>query len=329
MKTVYYNPCFIASASSDATLCGNRQDSLQISQDISMVVENGVISGFLPTSSVDSRLRAESVEIRDCSGVSIIPGFSDSHTHMLYCGDRTREFFQRAGGKKYLEILNEGNGILKTVRDTRGKSPDDILSASMERIRRDIRSGVTSIEFKSGYGLDLETEVSIIGAMKLLKEMNIVDVASTFLGMHSVPPEMGADQYVDFIMEDVFPLINKDVDFVDSFCDEGAFSPEQTDRFFSAASSSGVGLRLHSDEISSIGCLSLAKKHSIVSADHLLKIGKTGIEELKDKGTIATLLPITAFSLGEKYADARKRKVCHQGFFLLYPLQFSICHFPH
>jgi len=302
---VFYNPKFIVTTRARGPLRGKEQDQMEISYEQSIIEEHGNIQSIVPNSVAESYIRENNAEIVDCSGLGILPGFVDPHTHILYYGERTEEFYQRIRGESYLDILKKGNGILKTVRDTRGKTSEQILEASMSRIKQEIRSGVTCIEIKSGYGLDLDTEKAILNAAHKLKSMNIVDVVTTFLGMHSIPPGFYGDQYTDFVIEKVLPEISGMADFGDCFCDEGAFSTEQTNRFFDECDKLGIKIRVHSDEISNIGCLKLSDKHKIISSDHLLKTDINGIETMKRNSVIATLLPITAFSLNEKFANAR------------------------
>ena len=302
---VFYNPKFIVTTRARGPLRGKEQDQMEISYEQSIIEEHGNIQSIVPNRVADSYIRENNAEIVDCSGLGILPGFVDPHTHILYSGERTEEFYQRIRGESYIDILKKGNGILKTVRDTRGKTSAQILDDSMSRIKQEIRSGVTCIEMKSGYGLDLDTEKAILNAALKLKSMNIVDVVTTFLGMHSIPPGFDGDQYTDFVIEKVLPEISGMADFGDCFCDEGAFSPEQTDKFFDACDRFDIKIRVHSDEISNLGCLKLSSKHRIISADHLLKTDINGIETMRRNGVIATLLPITAFSLNEKFANAR------------------------
>ena len=302
---VFYNPKFIVTTRARGPLRGKEQDQMEISYEQSIIEEHGNIQSIVPNSVAESYIRENNAQMIDCSGLGILPGFVDPHTHILYSGERTEEFYQRIRGESYIDILKKGNGILKTVRDTRGNTSEQILEDSMSRIKQEIRSGVTCMEIKSGYGLDLDTEKAILNASHKLKSMNIVDVVSTFLGMHSIPPGFDGNQYTDFVIEKVLPEISEMADFGDCFCDEGAFSPEQTNRFFDACDKLGIKIRVHSDEISNIGCLKLSDKHKIISADHLLKTDINGIENMRSNGVIATLLPITAFSLNEKFARAR------------------------
>ena len=302
---VFYNPKFIVTTKASEPLRGKEQDQMEISYEQSIIEEHGNIQSIVPNRVTDSYIRENNAEIVDCSGLGILPGFVDPHTHILYSGNRTEEFYQRIRGESYLDILKKGNGILKTVRDTRGKTSDRILEDSMSRIRQEIRNGVTCMEVKSGYGLDLNTEKAILQAAVKLKAMDIIDVITTYLGMHSIPPELDGDHYTDFVIEKVLPEISEMADFGDCFCDEGAFSPEQTDKFFDACDRFGIKIRVHSDEISNLGCLKLSDKHKIISADHLLKTDINGIENMRRNVVIATLLPITAFSLNEKFANAR------------------------
>ena len=302
---VFYNPKFIVTTKASEPLKGKEQDQMEISYEQSIIEENGIIKSIVSNRVADSYIRDVKTEVIDCSDLGILPGFVDPHTHILYSGNRTEEFYQRIRGESYLDILKKGNGILKTVRDTRGKTSDQILEDSMSRIRQEIRNGVTCMEVKSGYGLDLNTEKAILQAAVKLKTMDIIDVITTYLGMHSIPPELDGDHYTDFVIEKVLPEISGMADFGDCFCDEGAFSPEQTDKFFDECDKLGIKIRVHSDEISNIGCLKLSDKHKIRSADHLLKTDINGIETMRRNGVIATLLPITAFSLNEKFANAR------------------------
>lgn len=302
---MFYNPKFIVTTKANGPLRGKEQDRMELTYEHSIIEENGNIKSIVPNRVAESYISENNGEVIDCTVLGILPGFVDSHTHILYSGNRTEEFYQRIRGETYVDILKKGNGILKTVRDTRGKTSDQILEDSMSRIKQEIRNGVTCLEVKSGYGLDLDTERAILRAALKLKSMEIVDVVTTFLGMHSIPPEFDVDHYTDFVVEKVLPEISGMVDFGDCFCDEGAFTPEQTNRFFEACDKLGIKIRVHSDEISNIGCLKLSDKHKIISADHLLKTDMNGIETMRRNGVIATLLPITAFSLNEKFANAR------------------------
>ncbi|EQD26347.1 imidazolonepropionase, partial [mine drainage metagenome] len=178
-------------------------------------------------------------------------------------------------------------------------------NSSIGRIRREVSGGVTCIEIKSGYGLDLLTEMTMLQAIEELKHMDIIDVVSTFLGMHAIPPECNSESYTTFVLENVLPKIRDKADFIDCFCDKGAFSEAQTDRFFKECEEFGIPLRLHANEIENIGCLKLLEKYRISSVDHLLKVSERDILLMKNSGTIATLLPITAFSLNESFANGR------------------------
>ncbi len=303
---IFYNPSFIVTTKSREAIKGREQGKIDLSYGKSILEENELIKDIVPNHIAEKLMADSNAGVEDCSGFGMFPGFTDPHTHIMYSGNRTEEFYQRIRGESYLDILKKGNGILKTVRDTRGKTSQQILEDSMGRIREEIRHGVTSIEIKSGYGLDTDTELSMIEAMSMLKAKDAVDVVSTFLGMHSIPAGSDEKTYTDFVLQSMLPKIRDKVDFVDCFCDQGAFSAESTDKLFEACEKTGLKLRVHADEISNIGCLDLAQKHRIVSADHLLKTDEDGIANLRDNGVIATILPITAFSLNEKYADARK-----------------------
>ncbi|MHB8371394.1 MAG: imidazolonepropionase [Thermoplasmataceae archaeon] len=305
MMKIFYNPSFIVTTKAKEPLSGKAQGIIDLSFDKSIIEENGLIKEIIPNYLAEQYLTKNKIEVIDCSNLAIVPGFSDPHTHIMYSGNRMDEFYQRVKGETYLEILKKGNGILKTVRDTREKSPQEILSDSMGRIMAEIKNGVTCIEIKSGYGLDLMTETAMLQAVDELKQMNIIDVVSTFLGMHAIPPGFDSSTYTDFVIGTVLAEVKDKIDFADCFCDKGAFSSELTDRFFKECKKFDIPLRLHANEIENIGCLKLLEKYRISSVDHLLKISERDISLMKDSETIATLLPITAFSLNESSASGR------------------------
>ena len=246
---------------------------------------------------------SEAREILDAERHWITPGFVDCHTHLIYGGDRAREFEQRLEGATYEEIARGGGGILSTVRATRAASEDALLRIGDGRVQRLRAEGVTTLEIKSGYGLDLETELRELRVARALGERNDVTVRTTYLGAHALPPEFSgrADAYIDFICSTVLPLVVREnlADRVDAFCETIAFTPAQTARFFDAARAHGLGIALHADQLTDGGGAELAARYGAQSADHLEHTSERGIAALAAAGTVAVLLPGAYYFLRE------------------------------
>lgn len=252
----------------------------------------------------------ESIKTIDCSGKTVLPGFVDSHTHFLFGGYRADEFKMRLEGRSYMDIMNAGGGIASSVEATRNASMDDLIKAGEERLNAMLSFGVTTVEGKSGYGLDAETEIKQLNVMRILDQHHEIDIVSTFLGPHSVPkeykdrPEAFIDYMIDEVLEEVSDVFL--AEFADIFCEANVFSVDQARRFLTAAKEKGLKLKIHADEIKQLGGAGLAAELGATSADHLLVASDEDIQKLASSNTVATLLPGTAFSLKEDYADARK-----------------------
>ncbi|MEL7633775.1 imidazolonepropionase [Sporomusa sphaeroides] len=248
-------------------------------------------------------------EIVDAAGRCVLPGFVDSHTHLVFGGYRADEFFWRLGGLPYLEILERGGGILNTVKATRQATKEELKALGRQRLDAMLAMGVTTVEGKSGYGLDSETELRQLAVMDELNREHPVDVVPTFMGAHAIPPDYKGrtDEYVDFIIDEVLPAVAEQgvAVFCDVFCEKGIFSIEQSRRILTAAKALGLKAKLHADEIVSLGGAELAADLGACSADHLLQASDAGISALGTSGTVATILPMTAFCLREPYARAR------------------------
>jgi imidazolonepropionase len=233
----------------------------------------------------------------------ITPGLIDCHTHLLYSGDRAHEFELRLAGASYEEIARAGGGIVSTVKATRAASEDDLVRASLPRLDRLIAEGVTSIEIKSGYGLDLATETRMLRAARRLARERPVDVVTSFLGAHALPPEANGDKerYIDEVCAMV-PAIARDnlADAVDAFCEGIAFSPPQTARVFNAAAAAGLPVKLHADQLSNLHGAALAAEHGALSADHLEYTDDDGVAAMARAGTTAVLLPGAFYVLRER-----------------------------
>jgi imidazolonepropionase len=255
------------------------------------------------------RIEGPAPEIIDAGGRAVIPGFVDSHTHFVFAGFRDEEFFWRAGGLPYMEIHKRGGGIANTVRSTRSSSLEDLVAVGAPRLERMLELGVTTVEGKSGYGLDSVTELRQLEAMKILDARQPVDIIGTFLGPHSIPPEFEGKPgaYIDFVIRDVLPAVRRHgfASFCDVFCEQGVFGLDDSRRFLEAAASSGFDLKMHADEIVRLGGAGLAAALGATSADHLLKASGEDLDAMAAAGVVATCLPVTAFILREDYADAR------------------------
>ena len=239
----------------------------------------------------------------DLNGQWVTPGLIDCHTHLVYAGDRAREFDLRLNGASYAEIAQAGGGIVSTVRNTREANFNDLFAQSSRRLQVMLSEGVTTVEIKSGYGLDQETEIRMLKVARKLGETYPVNVQTTFLGAHAVPPEFidRADDYVSFICEEVLPSIASErlADAVDAFCETIGFSVSQIERVFKTAQKLGLSLKLHAEQLSDQGGASLAARYNALSADHLEFLSIAGIEAMQKAGTVAVLLPGAYYYLRE------------------------------
>ena len=225
----------------------------------------------------------------------VLPGLIDCHTHLVYAGDRSGEFERRLAGATYEEIARSGGGILATVRATRDASEADLVAAALPRLDALLAEGVTTVEIKSGYGLDRDTELRQLRAARALARLRPVDVRTTYLGLHALPPEFAADRegYLDLVCREMVPLVaaEKLADAVDAFCEGIAFSAEETARLFAAADAAGLARKLHADQLSDGGGAALAARHGALSADHLEHADEAGAAAMAAAGTVAVLLP--------------------------------------
>jgi len=232
----------------------------------------------------------------------ITPGLIDCHTHLVYAGDRAHEFELRLAGASYEEIARAGGGIVSTVKATRTASEDELVADSLPRLDALIAEGVTTIEIKSGYGLDRENETKQLRAARRLGHERNVDVMTTFLGAHALPPEAtDKDKFIDGVIAMILPLAQEKLaDAVDAFCEGIAFSPEQTARVFAAAKAAGLPVKLHADQLSNLHGARLAAEHGALSADHLEYTDEDGAAAMARAGTVAVLLPGAFYVLREK-----------------------------
>jgi imidazolonepropionase len=249
-------------------------------------------------------------EVHDLAGKVVLPGLVDSHTHLLFAGERLDEFEQRLGGLTYQEISARGGGIGSTVRQVRRASRAELKALARPRLQRLLACGVTTVEVKSGYGLTLADELKCLEAIAELNAEGPPQLVPTFLGAHAVPPEYAEDRagYVKLLCDDMLPEVArcKLAEFCDVFCEKGVFDLEESERILTRARQLGLGLRVHADELTPLGGAELAVRLGAASADHLLCVDERGIEALARSDTVATLLPGTAFFLGLSFAPARR-----------------------
>ena len=251
----------------------------------------------------------------DAGGNWITPGLIDCHTHLVYAGSRAAEFEQRLEGVSYEEIARRGGGILSTVQATRAASEDRLAELALDRIGSLLSEGVTTIEIKSGYGLDVGTELRQLRAARRVGRDAPVEVVTTFLGAHLVPPEFGGrtDAYVDFLCAESLPAAAEAglADAVDAFCERIAFSPAQTERIFEAAAALGLPVKLHAEQLSDQGGAALAARFGALSADHLEHVSEASVAAMAEAGTVAVLLPGAFYFLRETKLPPLERFRAH------------------
>lgn len=251
-----------------------------------------------------------SAQVIDAAGRVVAPGLVDPHTHLIFGGSREDEFYLRAQGADYMEIMAAGGGIASSVRSTRAASLQELVAVGRQRLGWMLNLGVTTVECKSGYGLDLETELKQLEAVRILQNKQPVELVSTFLGAHAWPEEYKDNQegYLNLLLNTILPKVKESglAEYVDVFTEKGVFSVEQSRRIFLKAKELGFKLRVHADEMHTLGGAELAAELGMASADHLLAVSDRGVEALAEAGVVAVLLPGTAFTLRKPYAPARQ-----------------------
>lgn len=277
-------------------------------ENAAIVVTDGRVAAVGPTGEITDEYPVENAtHAINADGQSVIPGFVDSHTHALFAGDRSDEFAAKLGGEQYQEILAEGGGILRTVRAVRETSDDELLANLLPHLDTMLAHGTTTVEIKSGYGLDTETELRMLDVIRRADESHPVDVVPTFMGAHAVPEETDADTYTDRVIDEQLPAVADQgvAEFCDVFCEEDVFSVEQSRRVLEAGIEHGLTPKVHAEEFVRLGGAQLAAEVDATSADHLLHANEDDRAALAEAGVTPVLLPGTAFSLGADYADAR------------------------
>jgi imidazolonepropionase len=288
---------------------GKEMRDLGVIENATVLIENGFFK-WIGRNAEFTQTVNENIDVIDASDLVGLPGFVDSHTHLLFAGTREDEFAMRIEGKTYQEIAQTGRGILSTVQATRMTTKKELKKLARRHLDTMLTEGTTTVEIKSGYGLNEKDEIKMLEAINDLSDECLMDIVPTFLGAHAVPPEFkdNSDDYVDLIRIRMLPYIaqRKLAKFCDAFCEQGFFSIEQCRRIFETAKSLSMNIKIHADQLTQIGASKLAAEMSAFSADHLECIDDVGITALKQAGTIATVLPGVSFFLHCDYPPVRK-----------------------
>lgn len=293
-------------------LAGAEQGKIKEIKDGAMLVDNGMIARIGSEKTVLKGLDFASVnEETDFGGACIVPGFVDPHTHLCFAKRREDEFGMRLAGLPYLEILKKGGGILSSVNAVKAATEDELFENTYELAMSALEKGTTTIEIKSGYGLQLDLELKMLEVIRRVGLETPLDVVPTFMGAHAVPSEYKnkADYFVDEILvKQMLPKVKEQgiAKFCDVFCEEGVYSIDQSRRILKAAEALGFGIKIHADEVNDLGGAGLAAELHTVSAEHLLSANEKNLKAMGKAGCIANILPATAYSLKKPYAPARK-----------------------
>ncbi len=284
-----------------ATMAG--ESPFGLIKDGALAVRGGRIAWVGKRRDLPRGLESNAATVVDGNGGCMTPGLVDCHTHLVHAGSRAREFEMRLSGATYEEIARQGGGIRSTVQATRAADEASLLAESAPRLAALLREGVTCVEIKSGYGLDLETEIRMLRVIRLLGKRFPATVVPTFRGAHTLPPEFdtNGDAYIDYVVKVVLPHIvdRKLALAVDAFCEHVGFTPEQAEQVFKAATSLGLRVKLHAEQLSDLGGASLAARFNALSADHLEYVSEAGVRALAQSQTVAVLLPGAFYFLNQ------------------------------
>ncbi|MBR5343079.1 MAG: imidazolonepropionase [Oscillospiraceae bacterium] len=293
----------LATPEGNSALCGGEQGSVRFLRDAWVLCEDGMITA------VGTGKAPEAERVLDAHQKLVTPGLVDAHTHLIFGGWRQNELGLKLHGVSYLEILAAGGGILSTVRATRAATEEELANKARAALDEMLRLGVTTVEAKSGYGLDLETELRQLRAIRRLDREHPIDLAATFLGAHAVPEEYKNDRegYIRLLCDEVIPAVVREelAEFCDVFCETGVFSAEESRRILEAGKKHGLIPKIHADEIDPIGGSMLTEAVGAISAEHLIVCPPEGIGAMARAGTVACCLPATSFYLGSTFAPVR------------------------
>ena len=309
MRRIIAN-CRLVTPLGDSARKGKEMKQLRTVDGAFVFIEDGVIKATGEMKDLEMLGLSGTAEWFDAKGRVLLPGFVDSHTHLVFGSYRHEEFSWRLKGDTYMSIMERGGGIQSTVNATREASKEEMTEKARWFLSRMSEMGVTTVEAKSGYGLDTPTELRMLEAIGDLAAdpERRLDIVATFLGAHAVPKEYAGrtSEYCDVIINEMIPKVKEKAEFFDIFTEKNVFEIEDSRRLLQAAKDAGMKLKLHADEIVQLGGAELAAEMGAVSADHLLHVSDEGIRRMAEAGVVATLLPLTAFALKEPYAPARK-----------------------
>ncbi|MDA4121181.1 MAG: imidazolonepropionase [Thaumarchaeota archaeon] len=290
------------------TCVATTKDELGVIADGALLVDEGLVT-WVGTTKKFRQMSVKPTRVVNADGGLVTPGFVDPHTHLVFAGSREDELERKVSGEGYKKILQEGGGISRTIRETRNASKARLVRESKGRVLQLMRNGVTTAEVKSGYGQNVKEELKMLAAVKALGAKVEVGLVPTLLGLHAKPPEFkGSGEYVDYAVREMLPKVAASKmmpRFSDCFCEEGVFSREDCARYLRASAKAGFALKIHADEFGDSGGASLAGDLKCVSADHLGRSSKQGIEMMAKEGVVAVLMPGTSLFSGIPYADAR------------------------
>ncbi|NIA23423.1 MAG: imidazolonepropionase [Proteobacteria bacterium] len=298
---------------------GDELKNLSPVDGLSVAIKNGKII------EMGKDMNFSTEKVIDASGLIALPGFVDPHTHAIFGGNRANEWYRRQLGESYLSILKSDGGIIDTVSKTRMLSKEEMIKTTEVKLNRMLASGTTTVEVKSGYGLDHDTEIMMLETAKELNKSNRFDIVSTYLGAHAIPKEYKEkrDEYVKLVLDMLDEIKGKELaEFVDVFCEEGAFTVEESREILSKAKTLGFKLRIHADELAESGGSILAGEVGARSADHLLRISDEGIKAMIEGNVAAVLLPGTAFQMGGKHVPP-VRKMIDKGMIIALASDFN------
>lgn len=289
------------------SVTGKSMRELPLIENAFLCIENDLISDF---GEMNSFIQKKNDKVIDVSGKLILPSWCDSHSHVVYAGDRSSEFVDRINGLSYQEIANRGGGILNSAKKLQNTPKELLFNQSMSRIKSLIKLGTGALEIKSGYGLTLDSELKMLRVIRKISNNTPIKIKSTFLGAHAIPEQYKNDKsgYLDLIIDEMLPKINNEslADFIDVFCEKGYFNLNDTEIILNAAKKYGLVPKIHVNQFNSFGGVDLAVKYDAISVDHLEEISEKDIQSLKDSNTIAVALPGCSFYLEIPYTNARK-----------------------
>lgn len=313
MDCIIHSASQLVTVAGDAPKRGDAQGDLQIIANGAVAIRGEEIAAVGTTDEIRA-LATDGTRVIDAGGCVVLPGFVDAHTHVVFAGDRVNEFEMRLRGATYLELLKEGGGIMNTVRATRAAPLEQIVRESRRRLDGMLMHGTTTVEAKTGYGLDTFTELKLLRAIEQLDAAHAPDLVPTFIGAHAIPAEYKdrADEFVELVTEEMLPAAHSAIRnphsafFCDVFCDDGAFTLKQSRRILERARELGFALKIHADEFVNLGGAGLAAELGAVSADHLMVTRRDEMKRMADANVVAVLLPATTFGLGKTdFANGR------------------------